>query len=77
MNIKAINMSIVFADIAELTVRELVKKGYVSKYQFSNEEKNAFMMEDIVNLGNYETFSEWGLEHTRYARVSSIFKGKQ
>ena len=56
---------------------ELVKKGYVSKYQFSNEEKNAFMMEDIVNLGNYETFSEWGLEHTRYARVSSIFKGKQ
>lgn len=26
MNIKAINMSIVFADIAELTVRELVKK---------------------------------------------------
>lgn len=26
MNIKAINMSIVFADIAELTVRELAKK---------------------------------------------------
>lgn len=26
MNIKAINMSIVFADIVELTVRELVKK---------------------------------------------------
>ena len=55
---------------------ELVKKGYISKYQFSNEERNAFMMEDIVNLGNYETFSEWGLEHTRYARVSSIFKEK-
>ena len=56
---------------------QLIKQGYIGKEQFSNDEKNAIIMEDVVNSRNYSAFSDWKLDTYEVIKFFEFLRANQ